>query len=91
MPDTKKLATIWFQGIKDATSKKSLEQRLYSSNKDVVLVKLKKIIAQKREALLKKQTRIDSYETPSWSHIQAHINGQLETLEQLEDLLSFVD
>lgn len=48
--------------------------------------RLRTILIEKYD--IKQTVRIDDYDTPSWSHKQAHTNGYLECLEEILGLLT---
>lgn len=86
----KRLPTVWTADLKTQDSKESFTDLVLGNHSNLVLVKLKKIISDKREALLKKETSVETYSNPNWSHEQAHSNGQREAYEQVLKLLEFV-
>lgn len=73
----------WFNGLskKDADD---LETNL--KNSQIVEI-LRKIIASECQSISKATS--SDYDTPSWSHKQAHRNGMVEALRKIEKLLTF--
>lgn len=70
--------------INNEEEKESFET--YVKNNQRLLKRLNEIISQKQMLLMAKEFNINSYETPSWSHVQAHINGRMEALEEIRQL-----
>lgn len=90
MSNSRGLPTKWFEGIKDEEHKKSLESHLRNSYNYVALVKLKEIVNKRIDELSRAEVSKSVYDNPNWSHLQAHNNGQRETLQWMLDLLAFV-
>lgn len=78
----KKINTIWTQGLK-GDEKSSMEANVIQSEK--VLDKLVEILYNMRED--KRATVLADYDTPSWSHKQAHLNGQLDMIAKVLDII----
>lgn len=75
---------IWFRGLSEE-DKESLKRALSSS---LLSNRLREIIKEmKRDLPVSKA----DYDSPSWSHKQAHKNGQEDILTKLEDLLTIPD
>lgn len=75
--------SLWLQG-EDPQSKENLTKSLLGGT--FVLDKLYKI-CYNRSVELKKVNKTD-YDSPSWAHKQAHLNGQLEELELILSLIN---
>lgn len=80
-----KLATIWITKPEDRTD---VENALRNSP---VFAKLRKIIADRLDSLDRRETNLNTYENQSWSHVQAHLNGQKQELKFLFSLLDLGD
>lgn len=70
--------------INNPDEKDSFES--YIKNNQRLLDRLKEIISQKQMTLMAKEFNINSYETPSWPCVQAHINGRMEAFEEIKQL-----
>ena len=78
----KSLKTAWLQG-EDEETKEIIIKSVVSSN--AALDKLRKICYNRSVELNK--TKISDYENSSWSHRQAHLNGMLEILNFIQELI----
>lgn len=76
----------WFKGI-DKTKKDDLEKLIRNSR--IVLSRLKDILDADIKELNEFTT--SDYDSPSWSHKQAHNNGKLDYARQVRSLLSFLE
>lgn len=79
----KRVNSAWIQGL-DADSKQKVESALQLD--EIILDRLAKILYNMRES--KTTTVLDDYDSPSWSHKQAHINGQLDIIDKLIAIVS---
>lgn len=79
---TDKVKLVWLSTIKDKEEKDRFKQRILA-NQDL-WDRLKQIIEDRLEG---KEMTYDDYDSPSWSHKQAHANGYREALFELYDLL----
>lgn len=86
MPNPK-VATRWTSGLSDQQKERFLQAL---RNDTLVLGRLKEILSEDLLMLHKKESKIDSYESPSWAYRQAHINGAKQTTSALLELLSFL-
>ncbi len=86
-PQPHRLSTDWLKDLKTDEAKEKRTKTIYNHTTDEVLVVLNSIVHKK---LQEKLTSTFDYNTPSWSHYQAHTNGNIETLKWIADLLSFV-
>jgi len=77
-----KVKLVWLSTIKDKEEKDRFKQRILA-NQDL-WDRLKQIIEDRLEG---KEMTYDDYDSPSWSHKQAHANGYREALFELYDLL----
>lgn len=76
-----KIKTEWIKGLKgnDVTKRKELVLQ----NK-ILLDFLVEILYNMNERL--EEVSLDDYNSPSWSHKQAHLNGQRDMLRKIVDL-----
>ena len=75
---------IWFRGL-SPEEKEQLKRGLDSS---LLSDRLREILKEWRRELPVTKT---DYDSPSWSHKQAHKNGQEDILTRLENLLTIPD
>lgn len=78
-----RLSVLWTKHIREPEQKESFEKSIFNSQ--VALNRLREIFEEDLQRLLA-PTETD-YESPSWSHLQAHKNGKAETIRKLLDLL----
>ena len=79
------ISTAWYQGLDDK-EKKDMELLVKSSG--LVLRRLNEILDIE---LAKNDTSgisVSNYDTPSWSHKQAHYNGARSTLTLFKKIVS---
>lgn len=79
-----KIAAIWLSEAKTAAEKEEIKNLVISSEK--VLDKLAKILYNMQEK--KRGSVLVDYDTPSWSHKQAHLNGETAMLERIIDIVT---
>jgi hypothetical protein len=79
----KPLDTEWTREAKD---KKAVENLV--NNSTAVLGLLRKIVQRKIEAQQRAEISQSVYDNPSWAHKQAHINGRMQVLRELDQLLN---
>ena len=82
----KGLSTEWFKGLTTLESKESLAGRIRNLSNDIAIKRFIGILRAKEKFLLS-GVGIQDYDSPSWSHKQADINGQLRSLRYVLDLL----
>lgn len=72
---------------KDEAAKNAVRESVYSAKHilDVAVT-----ILNKQKATLERP-KADDYDCPSWSHKQAHLNGELAMLNKVTDLLTIKD
>lgn len=58
-------------------------------NNSLLFSRLNAIIEEWERQLNVSETTKDQYLSPTWSHLQAHKNGNREQLKKLKDLISF--
>lgn len=74
----------WYQGL-NSKEKEDFVNTLLSSQK--VLDKLREIVYNM--SINEEKVKTIDYDSPSWSHKQAHLNGKLEAYRTVLDLLTF--
>lgn len=72
----------WFKGLSADEAEKM--KKIVSSNK-IMLDKLSEICYNRLQAL--NSITEEDYDSPSWAHKQAHINGYKHALKDLQELL----
>lgn len=77
-----KISTVWTQGLK-ATDKENMEVLVKQNT--ILLDRLTEILYNMRED--KRTTVLGDYDSPSWSHKQAHLNGQLDMIAKILDII----
>jgi hypothetical protein len=81
------LSLEWFGSERDETRRKNFEGLVRNSS--LVLGRLYEIATEWEEEIAR-STKLDDFETPSWSHKQAFRNGELNRIRRLKALLSFL-
>jgi len=82
MDNNQRLKTVWFQDLPKSEQQQFKEIVLGSKK---VLDKLSKIVYNM--CVSGEKVSIDQYDSPSWSHKQAHQNGYNEALRDVLDIL----
>lgn len=80
------LSTQWAAHLKDKESQHKFKEELKHYLVSPPFVRLREILDQKIKDLETQERQAD-YTIPSWSHKQAHINGQLSELHSIRKLL----
>jgi hypothetical protein len=83
--ERKALSLTWTRHIKDGEQKQKFEQALRAST--TIVTRLQQILDEEEKALDKASVDFDN---PSWSHKQAFILGQKDTLRKLKELVDFI-
>lgn len=83
------LAIDWTKHVSDPEKKSDLEKTIRHST--VALSRLREILSERLKMIASMETRLDEYNSASWSHKQAHRNGQCSALKDIHQLLSFLD
>lgn len=78
-----KINEQWFAGLKGEERDKMKELVLSNT---ILLDKLREMLYNIQVS--KESTVLADYDTPSWSHKQAHRNGQLDIIRQFDKLLT---
>lgn len=82
----KNINELWLTGLKDQDRD---EMKKLVINNTILLDKLKEMLYNMQEG--KRGTVVLDYDTPSWSHKQAHLNGELAALKKVQELLTVVE
>lgn len=82
-----KISEMWLRSEKTAEEREKIKKLVLSN--DILLDKLKKIMYNMQ--VEKRKSVLADYDTPSWSHKQAHLNGELAMLERLIDLVTITE
>lgn len=83
----RKLSVEWFKGV-DPSKRDTFEQAIRNST--VAMSRLYELVDEWEKEIDSAEAKIDDYDNPSWSHKQAHRNGDRSRLRKLRDLLSFL-
>lgn len=73
----------WFEGVKDPRER---EEILETLNNVFLRENFLNILTRMEAELDRMETSITAYDSPSWSHRQAHINGTRETFAKIRAL-----
>jgi len=79
----KRVNSAWIAGLDDETKTKIVNA---VNNDDILLDRLRKILYNMQEK--RETTVLEDYDSPSWSHKQAHLNGQRDIILKLLEILS---
>lgn len=74
----------WTRNLKTDEEKSSFVALLKNST---ILDRIRELVAERERTIERIDTSTDSYDTPSWAHKQAHLNGRREELTYLKRLL----
>jgi hypothetical protein len=74
-----------------ANSPERAEFEILVRNSTQVLGRLREILLKELDSIESWETNPNLYDNPSWSHKQAHLNGQRAVYLQTLKLLSFMD
>lgn len=80
----KKISQKWLSSAK--TDAERDEIRNLVKNSELVLDKLREMLYNMQDEL--RDTVLRDYDTPSWSHKQAHLNGEIDMLRKLIDIVT---
>ncbi len=89
MADRSNISTAWVAGLK-ADEKDRFIALLMNNYDNPTLIKLKEVIAVKRQSLEASERSSSVYDNANWAFLQAHNNGANQALKFVEDLLAFV-
>lgn len=85
-PNKRGLPTLWANHLAP-DSRENFHNLLLNTHADPVFKRLRDIIDQELTALDRKEITSNSYDNAAWPYLQAHRNGQRQTLQFLKDLL----
>lgn len=84
------LSTAWLKNL-SGEEQQEFKNLITTYHKDVILIRLKEILVEKRTSLEASERNPDVYSNANWSHMQAHNNGARQMLKWVEDLLAFTE
>lgn len=79
---------VWTKNCKTEEEKEKLEILL--RNNSFLINRLQDILEEKLQETRDKEVHEDVYDSPSWSHKQAHVNGFIAGMKYVTDLLKFM-
>ena len=79
----------WLKKSKNDKEKADFEQLLRNST--ITLSKLQELIIEKQDTTYTRERAVTTYDSPGWEYKQAHINGYLEGLDYVLNLLKFLN
>jgi hypothetical protein len=82
------ISLVWTKNCKTEEEKEKLETLL--RNNSTLINRLQEIIEEKVLEIRDKEVNENAYDSPSWSHKQAHINGFIAGMKYVTDLLKFM-
>ena len=80
----KRINQAWLTGLKTEAERAKIKELVLSSEN--LLDILKKILYNMQEK--KELSVLDDYDTPSWSHKQAHLNGEAAAIRKVIEIIS---
>lgn len=83
------IKAIWLDSAGQDPKKRS-DLEVSIRNCGHVLRILKEIIEREEKTILSQERSASDFDTPNWAEKQAFRNGQLNNLNKLKDLLSFL-
>lgn len=83
----KGLSVEWTKHLKDPDRKAGFEKTL--RNNTLIMDRLYDILTEWERLVLASETNPADYDAASWSHKQAHRNGNREIIKKLKDLVGF--
>jgi hypothetical protein len=83
---SKKPTGLWYSNAPDIT-----EEVMKNAAFNPVILRLIEILKDRKESIEAKPRNEDIYENPSWSHLQAHLNGRAQEIQYIIQLLSFAE
>lgn len=80
---------MWTKHLKDQDSRNNFESLL--RNNVTLFTRLRAILDDLNEEILRQETYTADFEDPNWSHKQAFRNGQKSILRKMTDLTNFIE
>lgn len=88
-PNKRNISTAWFTNERlTKEEKEKVRQNVLNLINDPTQKRFRLIIEEKKKALLRQERSKDQYSDSSWSHRQAHINGNMEIIDLVLNLLT---
>jgi hypothetical protein len=81
------LQVLWTKHLPDADRREDFEKTL--RNNTLIFRRLTDILTEMEQSIYSETRGTAQYNSPAWDCLQAHRNGNLETLKKLKDLISF--
>lgn len=82
-----RLSVEWTKHLQDPARKEGFEKAL--RNNTLIMDRLYDILTEWERGVLAAETSPAEYDAASWSHKQAHRNGNREIIKKLKDLVGF--
>lgn len=76
----------WTSHLKTKEEREAFQKLLRNTDKRV-LERIEFLLRDSIEQLRKEEVSLESYDSPSWSHKQAHINGYVQGLTEALDMI----
>jgi hypothetical protein len=80
------LSTAWTKGKTTPNEIEAVKNLVLNSS--AILGLLRQIVREKIEAQQRTEFSLSSYDNPSWAHKQAHHNGRMQALNEIDHLLN---
>ena len=80
-----RIPLTWVKHLKSEEEQRDFENLL--RNTTTVLSRFRDLLEELENS---KEVSFDDYDSPSWSHKQAHSNGYKEALRKVKDLIKFI-
>lgn len=82
-----RFSSRWTKNLTEQADKERLQKTILGSR--VALDRLKELIEEEVKALDNQEASLTDYDSPSWSHKQAHRNGERGFAKKIIELLTF--
>lgn len=87
---TSNLQSAWIKHLRTDQEKQDFVKLVLNNSDHPVLKRLFLILEDKLDSINKTQTK-SNYASPSWAYLLAHTNGERQMLQEVLDLLSFIN
>lgn len=77
---------MWTKNLKTEEEKKRFESSLQGSK--IVLDRLSQMLSEEESEVNRSEMSVDVYDSGSWSHKQAHKNGQRSMIRKIQQLIN---
>lgn len=82
------MQAVWFGPIKDEDAKKEIEQSVRSFLSTKAGKRFLELLDQQLKGCESQEIKMDAYDSPAWSHRQAHLNGFRQASLQMKQLFT---